>query len=101
MSKHHRAVGWVTQSRKWRPLLAAQLPAPCLGPCLLNGTVTAEDTWHVGHVHPLSEADPDHVWSIEDFQPIHAVCNRIDGSRLGGQKTAAKKSGEDKRLLNW
>lgn len=101
MSEHHRRTGWTRIAAKWRPRLAATLPAPCLGPCVLGGTVERTDTWEVGHVHPLSLAEEGHVWTAEDFAPIHAKCNRRDGGRMGAAITNAKKAGEDKRLFTW
>ena len=95
MSEHHRSGGWTsTDLRKWKPRIAATLPAPCT---VCGRTVAEEMAWQVDHIVPLSLGGDS---SSANLGPAHRTCNARAGGRLGAAKTnAAKKTA--RRLPNW
>jgi hypothetical protein len=103
MSQHHRSGGWTSKDlRKWKPRIAATLPAPCVD---CGHVVTAEMTWQVGHIVPVWRGGEK---TTDNLGPSHSngsgpggrSCNQSAGGRMGAAKTnAAKKTA--RRLPNW
>jgi len=92
MSQHHRNNHWTTDSPKFRVIIAAQLPLPCVNvPCKHGGIVYPEQRWHVGH-RPGHDASSGRRATIRDVGPAHAGCNLRDGGRAGARKTNAKRA---------
>lgn len=105
MSQHHRSGGWTSSDlRKWKPRIAATLPAPCVdcGHPVMPGT-----SWQVGHIIPVHHpSSPGNVAS--NLGPSHSnksgpggrSCNQSAGGRMGAAKTNSTKKAA-RRLLDW
>jgi hypothetical protein len=101
MSQHHRK-GVAGKLAKWRPAIAATLPAPCVQPsCLLGGMVYPDQQWDVAHL-PGRDAylDPSHHLTRSDVGPGHSKCNRSDGGKVGAAMTNAKHRAK-KQMRPW
>lgn len=108
MSEHHRTVEWRAIQRALRPILAAQLPQPCVD---CGQFVHAEQKWQIGHIVPAAIGKRS-GWTNEQINdpsnlgPTHTkargqrACNQISGGRLGAAMTNQKKK-DAKRLPNW
>lgn len=98
MSKHHDAQSWSNHSKRLRPIIAATLPQPCIGPrCFHGGVVYPGDTWQVGHILDAALGGQP---TIENVGPIHRKCNASDG----GKKGRALQLGSERdrrRLISW
>lgn len=95
MSAHHTPEVMAIM-RKARPIIKAQLPAPCIR---CGGEVLPTSTWHVGHRVDVAKGG-----DANDVGPEHARCNLSAGGRAGAAKTNAGKTAarvEDKRLFQW
>ncbi len=96
MSRHHVEAGWTTISRKYRPIISAQLPLPCINPKAgCPGLVQQGQLWDVAHVGDLARGG-----DLHDIGPAHRHCNRSAGGRLGAAMTTAKRS-TARRLPRW
>jgi hypothetical protein len=99
MSQHHQKAWTSADARRWRPRIAATLPAPCVN---CGGVVTEDMSWQVGHVRDLAAfAADDYEGSktSENLGPSHSYgsgpggrsCNQSAGGRAGAAKTNRKK----------
>lgn len=103
MSRNHTgrdetgAQGWSPEmSRKWRKIIAAQLPLPCVNPRKCGGALVYPDQlWDVGHI---GDALQRHDHSPESLGPAHRACNRSDGGRQGAQISNAKRKTKERKL---
>jgi hypothetical protein len=96
MSRHHIAAGWSTISARMRPIIAAQLPLPCINPKAgCPGLVQQGQLWDVAHVGDLATGgDPSQVG------PAHRHCNRSAGGKLGASMANANRRAA-KRMPKW
>lgn len=109
MSAHHRTAAWQRTTRSQRPIIAAQLPAPCID---CGCPVHAAQRWQVGHRIPAAVAKA-MGWTVEQINapsnlgPTHTkgrgqrACNQIAGGRLGAQRSRASKPSTSKRMPSW
>lgn len=79
MSEHHRKQKWSTHAPKHRTRIAAMLPAPCVE---CGRPVSKDDAWQVGHRTPAALGGKP---SIANTGPVHTICNRKAGGRLGAK----------------
>lgn len=86
MSAHHRTAAWAATTRRMRPLINATLPAPCVD---CGRAVMLGDRYDVGHILAQSLGGSDDQFNLG---PSHISCNRKDGGRLGGLKSAKKRN---------
>lgn len=97
MSKWHKATRFSTYSKRFRPSIAATLPAPCVNRCRHGGIVRPDQAWDVGHiVAPENGGTNDR----SNFGPAHRDCNRGDGGKRGAQLTNSARLAE-KRRREW
>lgn len=78
MSRHHIASDHATRSRAIRPVLAAQLPLPCLEGC--GRLVQPGEKWHIAHIIPAALGGRT---TLENVGVAHAHCNHSAGAKLG------------------
>lgn len=96
MSRHHDSTGWAAISRNIRPIIAAQLPLPCVNPKLgCPGLVQQGQLWDVGHLRDLALGG-----NINEYGPAHRHCNRSAGGRLGSAIATANRS-TIRRMPRW
>jgi len=101
MSVHHQRKGVARLLAKWRPSIAATLPAPCVQPsCKLGGTVYPEQLWDVGHLPGLDAYLDDGPLTRDMVGPAHQHCNRSDGGKVGAAMTNAKHRAQ-KQMRAW
>lgn len=93
MSQHHKYKRFSTFSKRYRPSIAASLPAPCVNNC--GRLVMPDQAWDVGHIIPAE--DPRSTNERHNFGPAHRKCNRSDGGRRGAAITNAARRPEQKR----
>jgi hypothetical protein len=104
VSEHHRKAWTSADARKWRPRIAATLPAPCVD---CGRDVYPEHKWQVGHIEPLSSFEAEGYAgskTAENLGPSHTGCNARAGGRLGAAKTNGTKrtkSRTEKGLPEW
>jgi hypothetical protein len=104
MSQHHRRSKWSTDSPKFRKIITAALPQPCVD---CGRLVTAQDKWQVGH-RPGHEPRPGRpAPTINDVGPSHTRsaywprnCNQIAGGRIGAAVTNSKRKAR-KDIREW
>lgn len=99
MSKNHHRSGVAAKLRKWRPQVAATLPAPCVNRCQLDGIVRPGQVWDVAHL-PGRDAylmQAGHPVTRNDVGAAHAKCNRSDGGKIGAAITNSKRLVESRR----
>jgi hypothetical protein len=99
MTAFHRSSRWAAFTRKVRPILSAQLPAPCVNAFTWDGcagVVMPGQAFDVSHIisHNVDPAQP---LSLEMVGVAHTRCNRRAGGREGRAKQQ-RKTGEDARL---
>lgn len=102
MTALHRTAYWQRLSRKWRPLIQAQLPLPCVNAGAhpsCTGVVMPTDKWHLGHLpgHDYSITHDIHP-TIDQIGPSHYRCNLAAGGRIGTQKQRHTKSRETRHF---
>lgn len=92
MSAHHQRKGVSGKLAKWRPAIAATLPAPCVQPaCQLGGIVHSDQQWDVGHL-PGHDAYLDlGPLTRDQVGPAHRFCNRSDGGKVGAAMTNGRR----------
>jgi len=91
MSRHHVASNHATLSRAIRPVLAAQLPLPCLEGC--GRLVQSGEKWHIAHIVPAALGGRT---ELSNVGVAHARCNHSSGAKLGNAiaaRAAAASSG--------
>lgn len=88
MTGYHAGAEWARFVRYAKPILAAQLPAPCVNRC--GKPVLPGQRWHVGHLpghdHALTHERP----TLQTVGPAHARCNTSAGAKLGNQLRAKR-----------
>lgn len=105
MSQHHRGGKWTSADlKKWKPRLAATLPAPCVD---CGRVVTADMSWQVGHIIPVNDPrSPGNVaWNLGPSHsnksgPGGRSCNQSAGGRMGAAKTNGRIK-DSRRLPKW
>lgn len=96
MSRHHAAAGWPAISARARPIIAAQLPLPCINPkpgC--PGLVQHGQQWDVAHIGDLARGG-----DVNQVGPAHRHCNRSAGGKLGAAMLNAKRA-TNRRMPGW
>lgn len=94
MSAHHRTAAWGKTSKTMRARINAALPLPCVD---CGRPVHPGQPFHVGHIIAASMGGTD---SPSNLGPSHVKCNTKAGGKMGGKKTALKKS-KKKREGGW
>jgi 5-methylcytosine-specific restriction endonuclease McrA len=87
MSRHHIASDHATKTRAIRPVLAAQLPLPCVEGC--GRLVVPGEKWHVAHIVPAALGGRT---TLDNVGVAHAHCNHSAGARLGNAITARERA---------
>ena len=87
MSRHHVASDHATRARAIRPVLAAQLPLPCLEGC--GRLVMPGQKWHIAHIVPAALGGRT---TLENVGVAHAGCNQSSGAKLGNAITARQRA---------
>lgn len=99
MSQHHRIKWTSSDLRKWKPIIAATLPARCIERrCVMGGMVYPEQAWQVGH--RIGVADPRSSNTAENLGPSHRKCNASAGGKAG-TAVQGKTKRDDRRLPQW
>jgi hypothetical protein len=104
MSQHHRKAWTSADAKRWRPRIAATLPAPCVD---CGREVYPEQAWQVGHIQSLASFEADGYAgsaTAENLGPSHRSCNARSGGRMGAAKTNGAnrtKTRQDKGLPEW
>ena len=81
MSQHRRLRWTPSDVAKWRPIIAATLPAPCVQPrCQLGGIVHPDQAWDVGHIVGIPDGGTN---DADNLGSSHRRCNRSDGGKTG------------------
>lgn len=94
MSRHHRAQQWSTYQPKFKALIAAQLPAPCVE---CGRPVMPGDRWEVGHRTPAALGGQP---TLANVGPVHWRCNHRKGGQLGAAMTHRRRR-DAKGLREW
>lgn len=108
MSAHHRTAAWQRTTRSQRPIIAAQLPAPCID---CGQPVHASQRWQVGHRVAAAVAkrmgwSEEQINSPSNLGPSHGksrgqrACNQIAGGKLGAQRSRASRP-SSRRMPSW
>ena len=84
-------------TRKWagravtnaRAIVATWLPKPCPR---CGHPVTTDHQWHIDHIPPRAQLDPEQWYNPTYWHAAHAKCNLTAGGKLGAQHTNTKRT---------
>lgn len=80
---YHAGAEWSRFTRMAKPIIKAQLPAPCVNGC--GRLVYPEQRWHVGHLPGHDRGLTHEAPTLQTVGPSHSRCNVSAGARLGHQ----------------